>query len=188
MNSRNCHRKPRDVATHCFKSLGRPLAFTLIELLVVIAIVGILAALLLPALIISKERSLRIQCLSNQRQVGLGMIMYSSDSNGLFPESGGLILWDQVDPITQCHGWMQQIMPFVQNTNTFHCPSDLKGWFSYFNSARAAHVIATNLIRWTLRGLISPLARYYPAIQFGLVQVWRILTRTTTHKTALAVM
>jgi prepilin-type N-terminal cleavage/methylation domain-containing protein len=55
--------------------------FTLIELLVVIAIIGILAALILPALSRTKERALETTCVNNFHQIGLGMRMYVEDNH-----------------------------------------------------------------------------------------------------------
>ena len=63
-------------------------AFTLIELLVVIAIIAILAALLLPALAAAKSKAQKIQCANDEKQLYLGINLFTADHNEMFPPAG----------------------------------------------------------------------------------------------------
>ncbi|MEO7714650.1 MAG: DUF1559 domain-containing protein [Capsulimonas sp.] len=91
-------------------------AFTLIELLVVIAIIAILAAILFPVFAKAREKARQISCLSNLKQIGLGMTQYTQDNDESFPIG--------VIPSGLGQGWAGTIYPYVKSTGVFKCPDD----------------------------------------------------------------
>jgi prepilin-type N-terminal cleavage/methylation domain-containing protein len=90
--------------------------FTLVELLVVVAIIGLLVALLLPAVQSAREAARRSSCVNNLRQIGLAVHMYH-DVNGAFPPGG-------VSPGPCCSvesytSWTIQILPFLEQKQVY---------------------------------------------------------------------
>jgi prepilin-type N-terminal cleavage/methylation domain-containing protein/prepilin-type processing-associated H-X9-DG protein len=91
--------------------------FTLIELLVVIAIIAILASILFPVFGRARENARRTSCMSNMKQLGLGLAMYTQDYDNFYPMSIS-------GPTSPYFSWRQVIQPYIKSTQAMQCPSN----------------------------------------------------------------
>lgn len=114
--------------------VGRPRVFargfTLVELLVVIAIIGILIALLLPAVQAAREAARRMQCSNQLKQIGMAALSHH-DAHGHFPTNGWGYIWigdpDRGKGRNQPGGWIYNIMPFMEQQQVHDMQSGLTG-------------------------------------------------------------
>ncbi|MAT67985.1 MAG: hypothetical protein CMJ58_00500 [Planctomycetaceae bacterium] len=96
---------------------GKSPGFTLVELLVVIAIIGVLVALLLPAVQAAREAARRAQCQSNMRQLGLAVVNYADQRGGTLPPGG---VTNGKCCNTKSHeNWAILILPFIEQQALF---------------------------------------------------------------------
>lgn len=113
------------------RSYDRPKAFTLVELLVVIAIIGVLIALLLPAVQQAREAARRMQCSNNLKQIGLALHNYEN-THLVFPPGQCL---DGGSPDASTHAF---ILPFLEQGNSYNLFD-----FRYSINAHSSNIEAT---------------------------------------------
>jgi len=101
--------------------MGRTRGFTLIELLVVIAIIAILAAILFPVFAKAREKARQSSCLSNVKQIGLGLLQYAQDFDERLPATYQWYVQGNDWPL---YSWRMCVYPYVKNSQIFRCPSD----------------------------------------------------------------
>jgi prepilin-type N-terminal cleavage/methylation domain-containing protein/prepilin-type processing-associated H-X9-DG protein len=104
---------PMTLNTSVARRNSRAHGFTLIELLVVIAIIAILAAILFPVFAQAREKARQTSCLSNMKQIGLAVMMYSQD-------------YDSVLPVTldnEPYVFTTRLTPYIKNRQIYKCPS-----------------------------------------------------------------
>ncbi len=116
-------------------------AFTLIELLVVIAIIAILAAILFPVFARARENARRTSCLSNMKQIGLGMQQYQQDyDERVVPYRNGTRnpfadASPNVESQADNNTFMNQLLePYIKSTQIWVCPSNPSGWVNIDNT------------------------------------------------------
>jgi prepilin-type N-terminal cleavage/methylation domain-containing protein len=126
----------------------RPRGFTLIELLVVIAIIAILAAILFPVFAQARDKARQAACLSNVKQIALGISMYRQDWDGCGPFAGwppGAKGQPNVHSPTSHYEfeWQFTVQPYLKNAGVLRCPSDK---ISY--EERPISYIFNNMMGW----------------------------------------
>lgn len=138
------------------RSSRRADAFTLVELLVVIAIIGLLAALLLPALDQAQSRARRIECVGNLKQTGLATHLFANEHGGKFPTQVSTNDEGSLEFVTADYQVFDQFFYFsyqhfrplaegLVTPKPLACPADLQRWaatnFSKFNNWNLSYEI-----------------------------------------------
>ncbi|BCM89799.1 hypothetical protein IAD21_01647 [Abditibacteriota bacterium] len=155
------------------------LAFTLIELLVVIAIIAILAAILFPVFSRARENARRTSCLSNLKQLGLGMMQYTQDYDEKYPQPSvpdngdyGAPTWDDFPP-TSYDGknvdtvnnpnsplsWAAVILPYTKSSQIMACPSmkQVDYWVDQYAVKTNVSYTYNKLLAWnSLAAVVNP--------------------------------
>jgi prepilin-type N-terminal cleavage/methylation domain-containing protein len=145
-------------------------AFTLIELLVVIAIIGVLIALLLPAVQSAREAARRAQCTNNMKQIGLALHNYESSTRSLPWTQGecltrwptlnnGNLPWDT--PAGNCEEWdnwsaLALMLPYMEQTQTYNAINFSFGMHAFGGQWGATDGCQMTAINTTINSFICP--------------------------------
>lgn len=113
------------------KKLTPNKGFTLIELLVVIAIIAILAAILFPAFARARENARRASCMSNLKQIGLGLMQYTQDYDEKLPiqtyrkvqDYSNISISTDASGTSGVVNWINATQPYIKSWQVFKCPS-----------------------------------------------------------------
>ena len=140
-------------------------AFTLIELLVVIAIIAILAAILFPVFARARENARRTSCLSNLRQLGMGIMQYVQDYDGYYP-SVSRYTWGEYgqDNSGVQSFWYTNIQPYVKSTQTLYCSSS-----SNSSSPQVGNYGANQLVMKVYNARNTSTGELYPYVNIASV-------------------
>ncbi|PYK97688.1 MAG: hypothetical protein DME19_15420 [Verrucomicrobia bacterium] len=136
--------------------MDRKRAFTLVELLVVLAILGVLAGLLLPAFSKAKEAGRAAACLSNLRQIGIALQLYTQDNNNRLPVMRDRLFETNAPPSTNVLPGVDVVLSnYLGAVQVLRCPSDRKqifeqtgssyAWNSLLNGQDAEHLKVLNM-------------------------------------------
>ncbi len=107
--------------------------FYLIELLVVILIIAGLASLIFPVFAQAKERARQVSCFSNQKQIGLAIMMYAQDNDETYPLNNFKVVRGNPQTV---HVWMEGVSPYIKAGSAYgeqggiwHCPNSQRKFY-----------------------------------------------------------
>lgn len=164
------------------RRLGNRKGFTLIELLVVIAIISILTAILFPVFARARESARRASCMSNVKQLMLGVMMYAQDYDEHFLYGQRKAYSDE--PGAGYGDWMYwtvMLQPYVKSTQVFICPntqsSDSVTQLNYGINARISPATSQYAVlpqATSLASLVSPASAYmiFDAGSYSIIPSW----------------